>query len=372
MIMIGTGSLLGKGGTTAGLENVPEAAYRGHMTGPGEPLRPPAPAELADDLPTLADDLARIDRSLRESVRTPDPFLAEVAAHLIGAGGKRLRPTLTLCASYASTDGATRPGSADAVTGGVACELVHLGSLYHDDVIDEATTRRGVPSVNARWSNIVAILAGDFLLARASSLAASLGAEVASLLAATIGELCRGQVLELQHLFDVDRSEEDYASAIEGKTAALFATSCRIGGMVSGVGEATLDALTRFGRHLGMCFQIVDDVLDLSSTDAALGKHAGQDLLEGIYTLPVIYMLRESSDLRDLLGGPLDTDQLDRARSLALGSLATGSTTVDVALGVARDHAVKASDALEGADGLDPGVCRTLGRLVDGLVSRES
>ena len=377
MNMIGTGAPLGKdetlsgGETPAGLENVPDAAYRGHMTGPGEPLRPPAPADLADDLPTLPDDLARIDRSLRESVRTSDPFLAEVATHLIGAGGKRLRPTLTLCASYASTVGAAQPGTPDAVTGGVACELVHLGSLYHDDVIDEATTRRGVPSVNARWSNIVAILAGDFLLARASSLAASLGADVASLLAATIGELCRGQVLELQHLFDVDRSEEDYSSAIEGKTAALFATSCRIGGMVSGVGDATLDALTRFGRHLGMCFQIVDDVLDLSSTDAALGKHAGQDLLEGIYTLPVIYMLRESGELREMLGGPLDPEQLDAARTLALGTLTAGSTAVDVALGVARDHAVKASDALDGADGLDTDVCRTLGRLVDGLVLRE-
>jgi heptaprenyl diphosphate synthase len=346
------------------------------MTGPVEPLRPPGPAELAGDLPALPDDLVRVDSALRVSVQTPDPFLAEVATHLIGAGGKRLRPTLTLVSAYASAaapDGAGADGGAteEALTGAVACELVHLGSLYHDDVIDEAETRRGVPSVNARWSNIVAILAGDFLLARASSLAASLGADVASLLAATIGELCRGQVLELQHLFDVDRSEEDYASAIEGKTAALFATSCRIGGMVSGVGDATLDALTRFGRHLGMCFQIVDDVLDLASTDDALGKHAGQDLLEGIYTLPVIYMVRESEELRDLLGGPLDPEQLDAARTLALGPLAAGSTAVDVALGVARDHAVKARDALDGADGLDPDVCRTLGRLVDGLVLRE-
>jgi len=346
------------------------------MTGPGEPLRPPGPAELAVDLPALPDDLLRVDAALRESVQTPDPFLAEVATHLIGAGGKRLRPTLTLVSAYACTanpggSGADRPSTDAALTGSVACELVHLGSLYHDDVIDEAETRRGVPSVNARWSNIVAILAGDFLLARASSLAASLGADVASLLAATIGELCRGQVLELQHLFDVERSEEEYSSAIEGKTAALFATSCRIGGMVSGVGDATLDALTRFGRHLGMCFQIVDDVLDLSSTDDALGKHAGQDLLEGIYTLPVIYVLRESPALRDLLGGPLDPEQLAAARALALGPLAAGSTAVELALGVARDHAVKAGDALDGADGLDPDVCRTLGRLVDGLVHRE-
>src|SRR5713101_8185525 len=345
------------------------------MTRPGAPPSPDLPVDLAAELPAVPPDLVRVDRVLRESVRTPDPFLAEVAIHLIGAGGKRLRPTLTLCAAYASSGSSSSPAgpaSNEAITGGVACELVHLGSLYHDDVIDEAETRRNVPSVNARWSNIVAILAGDFLLARASSLAASLGADVAAVLAETIGELCRGQVLELQHLFDVDRSEEDYSSAIEGKTAALFATSCRIGGMVSGMPDPTLDALTRFGRHLGMCFQIVDDVLDLSSTDAALGKHAGQDLLEGIYTLPVIYMLRESADLRALLGGPLDGDGLAEARALALGVLATGAPAVEVALGVARDHAVKAGDALDGAESLDAGVCSTLARLVDGLVTRQS
>src|SRR6266536_1595001 len=214
-------------------------------------------------LPSLADDLARVEESLHEAVSTPDRFLAEVASHLIGAGGKRIRPTLTLCAAYAVTDSGG-PVSANAVTGAVAIELVHQGSLYHDDVIDEAETRRGVPSVNARWSNIVAILAGDFL-------------------ASTIAELCRGQVLELQHLFDVDRSEEGYSSAIEGKTASLFGTSCRVGGMVSGVGEPTLDALTK-----------------------------------------------------------------------------------------ARDHAAKAGDALDGAEGLSPDVCTALTRLVRGLVDRDS
>jgi heptaprenyl diphosphate synthase len=249
----------------------------------------------------------------------------------------------------------------------VAVELVHMGSLYHDDVIDEAETRRGVPSVNARWSNIVAILAGDFLLARASSLAASLGAEVAGLLADTIGELCRGQVLELQHLFDVDRSEEDYASAIDGKTASLFAASCRIGGMVTGVSEPDLDALTRYGRHLGMCFQVVDDVLDITASDAVLGKPAGQDLVEGVYTLPVIYALSDSEALRVLLAQPLDADRLAEARRLA-----TTNGAVEAALDVAHDHAAKAGEALAGAEGLNPAVCDALGRLVAGLVERDS
>ena len=130
------------------------------------------------DLPPLTDDLGLVESGLADAVRHPDRFLGDVASHLVNAGGKRIRPTLTLCSAYAA--GGDRPVG-DAVTGAVAVELVHLGSLYHDDVIDEAETRRGVPSVNARWSNIVAILAGDYLLARASGLAASLGAPVAAL-----------------------------------------------------------------------------------------------------------------------------------------------------------------------------------------------
>ena len=316
-------------------------------------------------LPPLTGDLVRVESALHDAVTNNDRFLGDVAAHLIDAGGKRLRPTLTLCAAYAAT-GVNGGSSADAVTGAVAVELVHLGSLYHDDVIDEAETRRGVPSVNARWSNIVAILAGDYLLARASALAASLGADVAALLAATIGELCRGQVLELQHLFDVDRSEETYASAIEGKTASLFATSCRIGGMVSGVAEPTLDALSRFGFHLGMCFQIVDDVLDVTASETELGKPAGQDIVEGIYPLPVIYGIASSPDLRELLGRPLDAAQRDRVRELA-----TANGAVDAALDVARDHAAKADEALAGAADLDAGVADGLRRLVAGLVTRD-
>jgi heptaprenyl diphosphate synthase len=326
------------------------------------------PAE-ALELAPLADDLVRVEARLQESVRNPDRFLGEVASHLITAGGKRIRPTLTLCAAYAVAThaGDVRAASEAAVTGGVAVELVHLGSLYHDDVIDEAGTRRGVPSVNARWSNIVAILSGDYLLARASALAASLGADVAALLADTIGELCRGQVLELQHLYDVARSEEDYQSTIEGKTASLFATACRIGGMVSEVDEPTLDALTRYGHHLGMCFQIVDDCLDLTATDEVLGKPAGQDLAEGIYTLPVIYALGSNEPLRALLGAPMDPGRLAKARALA-----TSDGAVPTALDVARDHATKASEALAGAEALDTTVTDGLRRLVDGLVSRDS
>ncbi len=309
-------------------------------------------------------DMERVETALRGSVRAEDPFLSDVAGHLIAAGGKRLRPALALCSAYAAKG--IGPVSDDAVTGGVAVELVHLGSLYHDDVIDEAETRRGVPSVNARWSNIVAILAGDYLLARASSLAASLGANVAALLAATIGELCRGQVLELQHLFDVDRSEATYTSAIAGKTASLFGTACRVGGMVSAVDDPTLDALTEFGRHLGMCFQIVDDVLDVTGTDESLGKPAGNDILEGVYTLPVIHALGESAELRELLGHKIGSEQLARARELV-----TAGEAVDRSITAAREHAAAASSMLRSTTALDAEVVGGMTRLVDTLITRE-
>ncbi|MDQ1467243.1 MAG: hypothetical protein QOH10_1658 [Actinomycetota bacterium] len=329
---------------------------------------------LVDDLGLLAlpGDLRRVESALEAAVRVDDRFLGDVASHLLGAGGKRLRPTLTLCAAYAvagepGLPDLTRPPSEmdRAVTGGASVELVHLGSLYHDDVIDEAETRRSVPSVNARWSNIVAILSGDFLLAQASVLAASLGADVAGLLAATIGELCRGQVLELQYLFNPARTEESYFSAIEGKTASLLATSARIGGMVTGAPAPTLDALTRFGHHLGMCFQIVDDVLDVTRTEAELGKPVGNDLLEGVYTLPVIYAIEASSDLADLLGRTLDPERLEQARALV-----ANEDSVEAAMAVARTHATKATEALTGADDLDPLVCRRLADLVETLTGR--
>ncbi len=262
-------------------------------------------------------DLQRVEDELLASVRTDDPFLTEIASHLIHAGGKRVRPGFCMAAAATALSFDT-PASAEAVTGGVAVELVHLGSLYHDDVMDEAEVRRTVDSVNARWGNLKAILAGDFLLARASELAAGLGVEVAALLAATIGRLCEGQLLELRHAFDVDRTIEDYLRSIDGKTASLLGAACRIGGIVAELPSAHVAALSTFGTSYGMAFQLVDDVLDLVSTEAALGKPAGHDLEEGVYTLPVLYSLQgpRGGELRDMLGHPPDATTRDRAIEL--------------------------------------------------------
>ena len=281
-------------------------------------------------LPGMADDLVRTEERLAEWVQADDDFLTEVASHLIRAGGKRVRPALTMAAAR-STDEGPSSASEAAVLGGVAVELVHLGSLYHDDVMDDATTRRTVESVNARWGNLKAILAGDFLLARASEIAAGLGTEVAGLLAATIAKLCEGQVRELQSAYDVDRTEAAYLASIEGKTAALFASSCRIGALVAGFERDRVDALTRFGRAYGMAFQVIDDVLDVVASSEQLGKPAGHDLVEGVYTLPTLRALQgpAGADLAALLGRPLEPEEVDKALSVIRGDGAVGAALIE-------------------------------------------
>ena len=284
---------------------------------------------------------------MKESVHTPDPYLQDIASHLIVAGGKRLRPLLTIVAAQVAigrTDVADDELRERAVQGGISCELVQTGSLYHDDVMDEAHTRRGVDTVNAKWGNLQAILAGDFLLSRASEIAASLGTEVAGLLARTIGRLCEGQIEELRHTYNAARPEATYLSSISGKTASLFSTAARIGGLVADLDRAHIGALTDFGEAFGMVFQIVDDVLDVTATDEQLGKPAGHDMVEGVYTLPVLRTLQAGGvaavELLALLGRPLDSVEQDKALGIV-----RSNGGVAAAITVAREWADRAEAA---------------------------
>ena len=296
-------------------------------------------------LPSHAADLARIEAALQESVHTDDPYLNDLAMHLIVAGGKRLRPILTVVAAQvaAPADAALHER---AVQGGISCELVQTGSLYHDDVMDEADTRRGVDTVNAKWGNLQAILAGDFLLSRASEIAASLGTEVAGLLARTIGRLCEGQIEELRHTYNAARPEASYLSSISGKTASLFSTAARIGGIVAELDRASVDALTEYGEAFGMVFQIADDLLDISATDEQLGKPAGHDMVEGVYTLPVLRTLQAGGvaavELLSLLGKPLVGVEQEKALGIV-----RSNGGVQASLLVARSWATRAEAACD-------------------------
>ncbi len=297
--------------------------------------------EMDLPVPDLTGELARVEEELRRAVRTDDDLLTEMASHLIRAGGKRQRPLFALAAGACAPDFTTPPLAREVLLGGVSVELVHLGSLYHDDVIDEAVTRRTVESVNARWGNLRAILAGDFLLARASEIAAGLGTEVAGLLAATIAKLCEGEVRELEAAYRTDRTEASYLASIEGKTASLFSAAARIGGIVSDLPRTQIEALTDFGRCYGMAFQIVDDILDLTATAEQLGKPAAHDLVEGVYSLPVLRALAgpNGDALRELLGSPIEGADLAEARRLVLDGDAIEQACTEVRAWVDRADA---------------------------------
>jgi heptaprenyl diphosphate synthase len=293
------------------------------------------------NLSGLEGDLARVEEALRLSVATDDPFLTEVAQSLIKAGGKRLRPVLTLASAYAGGGDA----SSDVVDGAVACELIHLGSLYHDDVMDESATRRGQPTANARFGNFAAIVAGDYCLAVSAQIAARLGVEVSALLGFTIGELCKGQVGELTApLFSLDRTDENYFRSISGKTASLMAAACKVGALMSHQPQVNVEALATYGHCVGMVFQIADDILDVVATDEQLGKPAGNDVVEGVYTLPVLRAMNDpvvGDELRAALSVKVERSMVDQIRKLVRASVG-----VDAAITIGRDYAHQAISAL--------------------------
>lgn len=314
----------------------------------------------------MLDDLGRVEDALQVAVMADLDLLGEISSHLVNAGGKRVRPGFAIAAAATPFDPA-EPVSEAVIDGAASVELVHLGSLYHDDVMDDAVVRRGVPSVNAAWGNHRAILAGDFLLARASELAASLGTEVAGLLATTIARLCDGQIRELEATGNVSRTAEAYEASIAGKTASLLTTACRIGGLTGDLPRDHIDALTDFGEAYGFAFQIVDDILDLTATEEVLGKPAGNDLLEGVFTLPVIVAFdgADGAELRDLLSAPLTPD--GHLRALAIVRSSDGVPTARSRAQVWADKAAAPLTALPPTD-----ATRALQAAADHLIARAS
>jgi len=251
-------------------------------------------------IPRIWDRLGTVEERLLEASTADDPYLTKIAQHLLIAGGKRFRPLLALLAAEFGDPEDHRP-----VEAGVAVELIHLGSLYHDDVIDEAETRRGATSANANWTNTVAILAGDFLMARASEVAAThLSQESVRLLAATYAELVEGQTRELQLTDDLSHSLDDYRQVIAGKTASLIRTSARLGAMAADADDSVVEALSTWAWEVGMVFQIADDALDLVADEETIGKPAGSDIREGTFTGPVLRAVAgpDGDRVREILG----------------------------------------------------------------------
>ena len=253
---------------------------------------------------SLSAAMAEVEDLLRSQIEGNYPLVVETSRHLVTAGGKRLRPLLTLITSHFGD-----PRKRGILEAAVVCELTHLATLYHDDVMDEAPLRRGVESANNRWGNTIAILTGDYLFAKASDLLADLGPEAVRLQARTFERLVIGQIMETQGPQKGEDPLAHYLQVVADKTGSLIATSARFGAMTSGASAETIETVTKFGEKIGVAFQLADDVIDITSDSKESGKTPGTDLLEGVPTLVTLNVMKSSDkadrDLQKLLSKPI-------------------------------------------------------------------
>ena len=268
----------------------------------------------------LTDGLARVEALIEQRIDHDDPFIAEANVHLLRAGGKRFRPMLTILAAELG-EGVND----DVVTAAAAVELTHLASLYHDDVMDEADLRRGTPTANTAYGNSTAILVGDLLFGHASALVAELGAEAVRIQAETFIRLCTGQIRDDRQAPEGEDAGAYYLRVLEDKTGVLIATAARYGAMFSGCADDVVETMRVYGERLGMAFQLADDLIDIESSEAELGKTPGTDLREGKRTLAVLHALAS-------------TDPADARLQELLRSDLSGDAELAEALGLLRAH----------------------------------
>ena len=270
------------------------------------------PANLASLEAELVTRLAEVEDLLRTEIKSEYELADITARHLVEAGGKRFRPLMVLLAAQFGN-----PDAPGVIPSAVVVELTHLATLYHDDVMDEATVRRGTESANSRWGNTVAILSGDFLFARSSKILAELGPEAVRIQAQTFERLVIGQLRETTGPSAGEDPVTHHLDVLAGKTGSLIAAAGRYGALMSGVSPELTERIAQFGENIGIAFQLSDDLLDIKSDTS--GKTPGKDLREGIKTLPVLLALvdpQTSPELRDLLNQPL-TDDVLHAKALA-------------------------------------------------------
>jgi octaprenyl-diphosphate synthase len=292
----------------------------------------------------LADRLAAVDERITSALGERGALLGPASIRVAEAGSKRLRPLFTItCAALGKVF------DERVVAAAAAAELVQIGSLVHDDILDVAATRRGRPTINASEGMDHALLAGDYILARAAEQAASVSQEAAALVAPALADLCEGQVLELRDAFDADRTVDAHLASIRGKTAALFQCACQLGAHTGGLPPRNAIAVARFGAAFGMSFQVLDDVLDLIGDAERLGKPTGTDIAAGVYTLPVITALRgpRGPELRRVLPAPPgDEDGAGTADVAAALAVVRGSGTIATALATMDRYADEARRAV--------------------------
>jgi octaprenyl-diphosphate synthase len=310
----------------------------------GRGVRPErAQAALAEG-PRRPETLAELERQLTEATRDAEARLQAAARHLVSAGGKRIRPMVTLLSC-----GACGGELAAAIPYAVAAELTHSATLLHDDVIDDGPLRRGQPASRVIWGNSVSVLSGDWLLTRSLEIVAGAPAAPRALgpLLATMRRLVEGEVLQLTFRGTFAATEETYLQVVVGKTASLFGWATAAGGWAAGADGAWPAALSRFGEGIGIAFQLVDDALDYAADQSLLGKKLGADLLEGKSTLPLIRALAAAPGLRERLALLMEGKADGHAVAGEVLEAVRRSGGVEAARALAREHTGRAMAALE-------------------------
>ncbi|WP_211284590.1 heptaprenyl diphosphate synthase component II [Rummeliibacillus pycnus] len=268
----------------------------------------------------LQSDIRIIEKELETALDSSSHYLKDASLHLLKAGGKRIRPVFVLLgAKFGRYDIQQIKHVA------VPLELIHMASLVHDDVIDDSELRRGRPTVKSQWNNRVAMYAGDFIFSKALEYMTKIENQKAhEILSKTMVEICLGEIIQIEDKMYVDQNIRDYFRRIKRKTALLISSSCHLGAVAAGAEEQVANHLKRFGYYVGMSFQIIDDILDLTATDKQLGKPAGSDLMQGNITLPVL-LVKEDSEIRTYIDKALDGTMKEDERQVFLKKIRKSS-----------------------------------------------
>lgn len=335
----------------AQLPNASNGAFRNTPVPPWNVLPPEIldgirHVDIMQSLAPLGSRMKSVEKEIEKLITTPVKLVADIAGHVLGAGGKRLRPALTLLSAEVCGDGSENP-SPRAVTCAALVELTHTTTLLHDDVVDSATMRRGRPAANLIWGNETSVLVGDYLFAQVFVTASRRGiAELMHPLAHATAQMCAGELLETQMRGFWEMTEKQYLEIVALKTGSLTECACRMGALAVDSNEENVEAMGTYGRSIGVAFQIVDDVFDVISNEEGLGKPVGNDLREGAITLPMLRSLKTSPDrdeLRDLLIKEQKSDE-DVLRAL---EIMRSGDAVAYAMQLAKDYAEAAKKQLE-------------------------
>ena len=327
------------------------------------------PLDLAAIQRLVRLDMSAVDALIRDRLASDVVLINQVAEYIIGAGGKRLRPMLLLLAARAPQARGTAARDADVHQLAAVIEFIHTATLLHDDVVDESDLRRGRRTANAVWGNAASVLVGDFLYSRSFQLMVELERPaVMRILADTTNQIAEGEVLQLLHVRNPDTDEATYLRVIERKTAVLFAAATRLGALLAGADDASVEALHTYGLNLGFAFQIADDVLDYSSDAQTLGKNLGDDLAEGKATLPLIHAIQHSAaPARARLRAAVEHGNADALPDVLAAIRATRG--LEYSRQRANEYAAAAESALDGlGDNAQVAALRGLARYA---VSRE-